>query len=204
MIKFGQSNLSKHVFGPICSKGSKVESLPIFHEKQLPPSRFSPLAPVTCPAVPELDTQRAVAGDDQTTQPPGQMAPKKKQPVSKQKHKPKPSAPSSSSSAAPRLEISSENERRLRQLLLNSSTASAPSPAPLDAPTARSESREQKGRRLRGVYDKLALEGFSSSQIEQALSAIPVSTPKRIHNPAVLSSWLFIDEFCCWAGYGDV
>lgn len=38
---------------------------------------------------------------------------------------------------------------------------------------ARSESREQKGRRLRGVYDKLALEGFSSPQIEQALSAIP-------------------------------
>ncbi|VAH47845.1 unnamed protein product [Triticum turgidum subsp. durum] len=103
------------------------------------------------------------------------MAPKKKQPVSKQKHKPKPSAPSSSSSAAPRLEISSENERRLRQLLLNSSAASAPSPAPLDAPTARPESREQKGRRLRGVYDKLALEGFSSSQIEQALSAIPDS-----------------------------
>ncbi|KAM3367504.1 hypothetical protein ACQJBY_016223 [Aegilops geniculata] len=103
------------------------------------------------------------------------MAPKKKQPVSKQKHKPKPSAPSSSSSAAPRLEISSENERRLRQLLLNSSAASAPSPAPLDAPTARSESREQKGRRLRGVYDKLPLEGFSSSQIEQALSAIPDS-----------------------------
>ncbi|VAH32463.1 unnamed protein product [Triticum turgidum subsp. durum] len=103
------------------------------------------------------------------------MAPKKKQPVSKQKHKPKPSAPTSSSSAAPRLEISSENERRLRQLLLNSSTAGAPSPAPLDAPGARAESREQKGRRLRGVYDKLALEGFSSSQIEQALSAIPDS-----------------------------
>ncbi|CAM0904619.1 unnamed protein product [Alopecurus aequalis] len=100
------------------------------------------------------------------------MAPKKKQPVSKQKHKPKPSA-SSSSSAAPRLEISSENERRLRRLLLDSSTATAPSPALVDGPAARSESREQKGRRLRGVYDKLALEGFSSAQIEQALSAIP-------------------------------
>ncbi|KAM0873348.1 hypothetical protein ACQ4PT_038144 [Festuca glaucescens] len=101
------------------------------------------------------------------------MAPKKKQPVSKQKQKPKPSASSSSSSAAPRLEISSENERRLRRLLLDSSTAAAPSPAPVDGPAARSESREQKGRRLRGVYDKLALEGFSSAQIEQALSAIP-------------------------------
>lgn len=103
------------------------------------------------------------------------MAPKKKQPVSKQKHKPKPSASSSSSSAAaaPRLEISSENERRLRRLLLDSSTATAPSSAHVDGPAARSESREQKGRRLRGVYDKLALEGFSSPQIEQALSAIP-------------------------------
>ncbi|KAM0916755.1 hypothetical protein ACQ4PT_010076 [Festuca glaucescens] len=102
------------------------------------------------------------------------MAPKKKQPVSKQKHKPKPSASSSSaSSAAPRLEISSENERRLRRLLLDSSTATAPSPAPADGPAARSESREQKGRRLRGVYDKLALEGFTSAQTEQALSAIP-------------------------------
>jgi ATP-dependent RNA helicase DHX29 len=109
------------------------------------------------------------------------MAPKKKQPASKQKHKPKPSASSSSaaSSAAPRLEISSENERRLRRLLLDSSTATTPSPAPVDGPAARSESREQKGRRLRGVYDKLALEGFTSAQIEQALSAIPVRTPPQ-------------------------
>lgn len=100
------------------------------------------------------------------------MAPKKKQLASKQKQKPKPSSCSSSSSsaAAPRLQISSENERRLRRLLLNSSTT--PSPAPADAPAARTELREQKARRLRGVYDKLALEGFSSAQIEQALSAL--------------------------------
>ncbi|XP_034601824.1 DExH-box ATP-dependent RNA helicase DExH7, chloroplastic isoform X2 [Setaria viridis] len=107
------------------------------------------------------------------------MAPKKKQPASKQKQKPKPSSSSSSSSsaaaAAPRLQISSENERRLRRLLLNSSAAAAPSLAPTDGPAARGESREQKARRLRGVYDKLALEGFSSAQIEQALSAIPDS-----------------------------
>nr|AGT16420.1 ATP-dependent RNA helicase [Saccharum hybrid cultivar R570] len=107
------------------------------------------------------------------------MAPKKKQPASKQKQKPKSSSASSSSSsaatAAPRLQISSENERRLRRLLLNSSAASTPSPAPADGPEARGESREQKARRLRGVYDKLSLEGFSSAQIEQALSAIPDS-----------------------------
>ncbi|RLM75014.1 ATP-dependent RNA helicase DHX36 [Panicum miliaceum] len=107
------------------------------------------------------------------------MAPKKKQPASKQKHKSKPSSSSSSSSsaaaAAPRLQISSENERRLRRLLLNSSASAVPSPAPTDGPGARGESREQKARRLRGVYDKLALEGFSSAQIEQALSAIPDS-----------------------------
>ena len=111
------------------------------------------------------------------------MAPKKKQPASKQKQKPKPSSSSSSSSsaaaaAAPRLQISSENERRLRRLLLNSSAAAGPSPAPTDCPGARGESREQKARRLRGVYDKLALEGFTSAQIEQALSAIPVSIPE--------------------------
>ncbi|KAL6885885.1 hypothetical protein ACP4OV_010146 [Aristida adscensionis] len=104
------------------------------------------------------------------------MAPKKKQPASKQKQKPKASSSSSSSSsaaaAAPRLQISSENERRLRRLLLNSSAAAAPAPAPADAPAGRGESREQKTRRLRGVYDKLALEGFSSAQIEQALSAL--------------------------------
>ncbi|WVZ85660.1 hypothetical protein U9M48_032557 [Paspalum notatum var. saurae] len=70
--------------------------------------------------------------------------------------------------AAPRLQISSGNERRL---LLNSSAAATPSPAPADGPAARGESREQKARRLRGVYDKLALQGFSSAQIEQALSA---------------------------------
>ncbi|CAL5067816.1 unnamed protein product [Urochloa decumbens] len=105
------------------------------------------------------------------------MAPKKKQPASKQKQKPKPSSSSSSNSssaaaAAPRLQISSENERRLRRLLLNSS---ASTPAPADGPASRGESREQKARRLRGLYDKLALEGFSSAQIEQALSAIPDS-----------------------------
>ncbi|XP_062225671.1 DExH-box ATP-dependent RNA helicase DExH7, chloroplastic isoform X2 [Phragmites australis] len=102
------------------------------------------------------------------------MAPKKKQPASKQKQKQKPPSSSSSAAAAaaPRLQISSENERRLRRLLLNSSATAAPVPAPTDAPGARGESREQKARRLRGVYDKLALEGFSSAQIEQALSAL--------------------------------
>ena len=158
---------------------------------RLPPSSqlsAKPSSRLQFPAIPEF-RKPAVAGDDQggsaLTLPRGggQMAPKKKQPASKQKQKPKPSSSSSSSSsaaaaAAPRLQISSENERRLRRLLLNSSASAAPSPASTDGPGARGESREQKARRLRGVYDKLALEGFTSAQIEQALSAIPVSIPE--------------------------
>jgi ATP-dependent RNA helicase DHX29 len=104
------------------------------------------------------------------------MAPKKKQPASKQKQKPKASSSSSSAApAAPRLQISSENERRL---LLNSSATAVPAQAPSEGQAVRSESREQKSRRLRGVYDKLALEGFSSAQIEQALSALSVRIPE--------------------------
>ena len=156
---------------------------------RLPPSSqlsAKPSSRLQFPAIPEF-RKPAVAGDDQRAAPHtprgrGQMAPKKKQPASKQKQKPKPSSSSSSSSsaaaAAPRLQISSENERRLRRLLLNSSASAAPSPASTDGPGARGESREQKARRLRGVYDKLALEGFTSAQIEQALSAIPVSIPE--------------------------
>jgi ATP-dependent RNA helicase DHX29 len=103
------------------------------------------------------------------------MAPKKKQPASKQKQKPKASSSSSAAPAAPRLQISSENERRL---LLNSSATAVPAQAPSEGQAVRSESREQKSRRLRGVYDKLALEGFSSAQIEQALSALSVRIPE--------------------------
>jgi ATP-dependent RNA helicase DHX29 len=111
------------------------------------------------------------------------MAPKKKLPASKQKQKQKPKASSSSAApAAPRLQISSENERRLRRLLLNSSTTAVPAQAPSEGQAVRSESREQKSRRLRGVYDKLALEGFSSAQIEQALSALSVRIPVQIYN----------------------
>jgi hypothetical protein len=110
----------------------------------------------------------------------GEMAPKKKLPASKQK--PKASSSSSAAPAAPRLQISSENERRLRRLLLNSSTTAVPAQAPSEGQAVRSESREQKSRRLRGVYDKLALEGFSSAQIEQALSALSVRIPEQIYN----------------------
>ena len=165
---------------------------------RLPPSSQlsgKPSSRLQFPAIPEF-RKPAVAGDDQggsaLTLPRGggQMAPKKKQPASKQKQKPKPSSSSSSSSsaaaAAPRLQISSENERRLRRLLLNSSASAAPSPASTDGPGARGESREQKARRLRGVYDKLALEGFTSAQIEQALSAIPVSIPFPEHTSTSL------------------
>ncbi|KAK8966331.1 hypothetical protein KSP40_PGU019517 [Platanthera guangdongensis] len=77
------------------------------------------------------------------------------------------------SKSAPKLQISAENERRLRRLLLNTErppldvTAADPS-----AVSSTSVTRAQKTRRIRGVYDKLSLEGFTSDQIEQALSAL--------------------------------
>ncbi len=70
----------------------------------------------------------------------------------------------------------------------------APAPAPADAPAARAESREQKARRLRGVYDKLSLEGFSSAKIEQALSALSVRAPK--HSLSTRRAMEF-GRFCC-------
>ncbi|MQL78258.1 hypothetical protein Taro_010681 [Colocasia esculenta] len=97
------------------------------------------------------------------------MAPKKKPPQQKQKHAGKAGNPQrSGSKAAPKLQISAENERRLRRLLMNTER-----PAPAAAPDANeSISREQKARKLRSIYDKLSLEGFTSKQIERALSAL--------------------------------
>ncbi|PKA56836.1 hypothetical protein AXF42_Ash002139 [Apostasia shenzhenica] len=79
------------------------------------------------------------------------------------------------SKSAPKLQISAENERRLRRLLLNTdrpskSAAVVANPAAADTVA----SRTQRAKRLRGVYDKLSLEGFTPDQIEQALSALNV------------------------------
>ncbi|XP_042415652.1 DExH-box ATP-dependent RNA helicase DExH7, chloroplastic-like isoform X3 [Zingiber officinale] len=72
---------------------------------------------------------------------------------------------------APKLQISSENERRLRRLLLNNDRPSSSSEVPaVAAPDV--ASKYQKAKRLRAVYDKLSLEGFSADQIEKALSAL--------------------------------
>ncbi|KAK6945466.1 Helicase-associated domain, partial [Dillenia turbinata] len=95
------------------------------------------------------------------------MAPKKKQ-------KEKTSAKSKSTSA-PKLHISSESEQRLRRLLLNNNNSSSSSfvkPTPPPEATTSTESKAQKAKRLRKIYDKLSCEGFSSQQIELALSSL--------------------------------
>ncbi|KAJ4756658.1 ATP-dependent RNA helicase [Rhynchospora pubera] len=115
------------------------------------------------------------------------MAPKKKPQQqnpksSKSKFK---SAPSDSKSA-PKLHISAENERRLRRLLLNTDRPAPSQPPPphaaaqpssvgsisADAGGVRGETRAPKVKRLRNVYDKLSLEGFTSDHIEQSLSSL--------------------------------
>ncbi|URE11554.1 HA2 [Musa troglodytarum] len=98
------------------------------------------------------------------------MAPKKKQQRASNKAASKAKLQSADAKPAPKLQISAENERRLRRLLLNTerpAAAEGPSLAAADA-----ASTTQKAKRLRGVYDKLSLEGFSADQIEQALSAL--------------------------------
>lgn len=99
------------------------------------------------------------------------MAPKKKQGGPKGASKAKPHT--ADGKPAPKLQISSENERRLRRLLLNNERPSSSSEVPaVAAPDV--ASKYQKAKRLRAVYDKLSLEGFSADQIEIALSALGV------------------------------
>ncbi|KAJ3675190.1 hypothetical protein LUZ60_004232 [Juncus effusus] len=117
------------------------------------------------------------------------MAPKKK-PQHQQnpsKSKSKSSSTSSDQKPAPKLQISAENERRLRRLLLNTDRPSPSRPPPATASDVKNEaggvgegggggeggeSRGQKAKRLRNVYDKLSLEGFTPDQIEGALSTL--------------------------------
>ncbi|KAF9608520.1 hypothetical protein IFM89_009886 [Coptis chinensis] len=86
----------------------------------------------------------------------------------KQKKK-QPQKPSSSNtSAGPKLQISTENEQRLRRLLLdNNSSRDQPVTTTIDT-----VSKSQKAKRLRTVYEKLSVEGFTSDQIETSLSAL--------------------------------
>ncbi|XP_078435192.1 RNA helicase family protein isoform X2 [Wolffia australiana] len=97
------------------------------------------------------------------------MAPKKKQPQ-QQRHGAKGAKTSvpAGGKTAPRLAISAENERRLRRLLMN--TERPESSAGIDGEGILS--REQKAKKLRSIYDKLSLEGFTSEQIERALFAL--------------------------------
>ncbi|KAL5704172.1 RNA helicase [Ranunculus cassubicifolius] len=97
------------------------------------------------------------------------MAPKKK-PSQQQQQNTKKKSSSNSSSTAPKLQISAENEQRLRRLLLNNSS-SRPSPPSISA-TDNTISKSQKAKRLRTIYDKLSLQGFTSIQIEQSLSSL--------------------------------
>lgn len=90
-------------------------------------------------------------------------------PKKRQQHK---ANAKSDAKAAPKLQISADNERRLRRLLLNTERPAPPPPAA--TALADTASRAQKAKRLRSVYDKLSLEGFSADQIEQALSALKV------------------------------
>lgn len=120
------------------------------------------------------------------------MAPKKKPPQQqKEKHGAKGGkAGPAGGKSAPKLTISAENERRLRRLLMN--TERPVSTAATDG--GGSISREQKARKLRAIYDKLSLEGFSSEQIERALSALAVRSSS--FSPFDLKSlWLHISMF---------
>ncbi|CAA7396962.1 unnamed protein product [Spirodela intermedia] len=102
------------------------------------------------------------------------MAPKKK-PTQQQKEKHGAKggkAGPAGGKSAPKLTISAENERRLRRLLMNTER-----PVSTAAPDGGgSISREQKARKLRAIYDKLSQEGFTSEQIERALSSLVEET----------------------------
>ncbi|KAH9305426.1 hypothetical protein KI387_009830 [Taxus chinensis] len=94
------------------------------------------------------------------------MAPKKQQKGHKKEVTGK--GKSEGSKSAPKVQISAQNEQKLRRLLQNNRTSVPPggsgSGTMLEA---------QRTKRFRNIYDKLACEGFSSLQIEQALSALP-------------------------------
>eukprot|EP00249_Psilotum_nudum_P011376 c23135_g1_i1 orf=250-4686(-) len=74
--------------------------------------------------------------------------------------------------SAAQVHLSSESERRMRRLLQNTGRMhSAPENMREDLTELE---KKQAAKRLRNIYDTLAREGFSSSQIESALQALPV------------------------------
>ncbi|XP_057861727.2 DExH-box ATP-dependent RNA helicase DExH7, chloroplastic isoform X2 [Cryptomeria japonica] len=91
------------------------------------------------------------------------MAPKKQQKGQKKEGK------SGGSKSAPKVQITAQNEDKLRRLLLNN-RASLPAVGGGSGSGGMLEA--QRAKRLRNIYDKLACEGFTSLQIEPALSAL--------------------------------
>ncbi|KAL3698119.1 hypothetical protein R1sor_012195 [Riccia sorocarpa] len=104
------------------------------------------------------------------------MAPKK-QPQQKGKKSAggKAGEPSSSKGkGAAQVQISQENERKLRQLLANTGGNQFPAAAAKPHEEFSEGQRREAQRRLRKIYDILLSEGFSASQIEMALAAVPI------------------------------
>lgn len=104
------------------------------------------------------------------------MAPKKQQKGQKKDGKGKSGG---DSKPAPQVRLSAQNEQKLRRLLQNNAAASrASGPSSSLSSAAVNEtvmSDAQRTKRLLNIYDKLACEGFTSEQIERALSALPGS-----------------------------
>lgn len=104
------------------------------------------------------------------------MAPKKQQKGQKKDGKGKSGG---DSKPGPQVRLSAQNEQKLRRLLQNNAAASRASiPSSSSSSTAVNEiamSEAQRTKRLLNIYDKLSCEGFTSEQIERALSALPGS-----------------------------
>lgn len=104
------------------------------------------------------------------------MAPKKQQKGQKKDGKGKSGGDSKS---GPQVRLSAQNEQKLRRLLQNNAAANRASvPSSSSSSAAGNEmvmSEAQRTKRLLNIYDKLACEGFTSEQIERALSALPGS-----------------------------
>ncbi|KAL2644845.1 hypothetical protein R1flu_012432 [Riccia fluitans] len=103
------------------------------------------------------------------------MAPKKQQQKGKKSSGGKAGEPGTSKGkGAAQVQISSENERKLRQLLANTGGKQFPAASSKPQEEFSEGQRREAQRRLRKIYDILLSEGFSPSQIEMALAAVPV------------------------------
>eukprot|EP01018_Ginkgo_biloba_P026980 Gb_05411 [translate_table: standard] len=113
------------------------------------------------------------------------MAPKKQQ---KGQQKGGKGGKSGGAKSAPQVQLSAQNEQKLRRLLQNNTSARASVPSSSGGNETMSEA--QRAKRLRNIYDKLACEGFTSDQIERALSAL--SGPEGTTLEATLD-WLCLN-----------